>query len=73
MKLLIARLIVGITILSGLLMLGVILWMYWLPIIATTVAVLILFGVPLSVIWAYDTVDRHKLERGNQLWGQKKN
>lgn len=47
--------------------------MYWLPIIATTVAVLILFGVPLSVIWAYDTVDRHKLERGNQLWGQKKN
>lgn len=73
MKLLVARIIIGLTSLSGLLMLGVILWLYWLPIIAVTGAGFIVLGIPMSVMWAYDTVEEHRLERGNQLWGQKKN
>lgn len=72
MKLLIARIIVGITICSSVLMVGAILWVYWLPIIAMTAAALIVFGVPVSVIWAYDTIDKNKRERGNQLWIQTK-
>lgn len=72
MKLLIARIIVGITICSSVLMVGAILWVYWLPIIAITAAALIVFGVPVSVIWAYDTIDKNKRERGNQLWIQTK-
>lgn len=53
-------------------MVGAILWVYWLPIIAITAAALIVFGVPVSVIWAYDTIDKNKRERGNQLWIQTK-
>jgi hypothetical protein len=68
LKLLIARLIVGITTLSALLMVGVMIWVYWRPIIFLSAVGLILFGVPLSIIWAYDTVDKHQRERENELW-----
>jgi hypothetical protein len=68
LKLLIARIIVGLTILSSLLMVGVMFWLYWRPILILAIASAIIIGIPLSVIWAYDTVDKHRFERGNQLW-----
>lgn len=68
MKLLVARIIVGICFLSGLVMLGAILWLYWLPIIVVSGMMAILFGVPVAVVWAFDTIEKHQHERGNHLW-----